>query len=179
MSMRAKNRTSWARVSLATSGLARVLVCVLAAGLAGPVLLTVAESPAMMQAKEGQAGEGQAEERPASQERELERGAHLYRIHCLNCHGKEARGDGPMAPALKADSPDLTRLTRDHGGDFPREHVYQSIDGRFQIRSHGMREMPVWGLSFQVRGTDADQEREVQERLRALVTYLESVQRDE
>lgn len=108
---------------------------------------------------------------------QLGRGERLYRLHCLNCHGPEGRGDGPMAQVLKTQPPDLTRITARHDGEFPREQVHQSIDGRLRVRGHGLREMPVWGLSFQDRGLDGDQEREVQERLRALVSYLESIQR--
>jgi mono/diheme cytochrome c family protein len=114
-----------------------------------------------------------------SQTEETARGEHLYRMHCLNCHGPEGRGDGPMARVLKTRPPDLTLLTKRHRGEFPREYVHQSIDGRFRVGSHGLREMPVWGLSFQVRGRDDDQEHEVQTRLRALVSYLESIQRQE
>jgi len=106
------------------------------------------------------------------------RGEQLYRVHCLNCHGPQARGDGPMAQVLKKKPPDLTLIAARHDGEFPREQVHQAIDGRVRVRGHGLREMPVWGLSFQVRGLDGDQEREVQERLRALVSYLESIQRE-
>lgn len=106
---------------------------------------------------------------------DVDRGAQVYRVHCLNCHGPQAHGDGPLARVLKKEPADLTRLTVD--GEFPRERVHQFIDGRIRVSGHGLREMPVWGLSFQVRGRDEDQEQEVQERLRALVSYLESIQR--
>jgi len=109
----------------------------------------------------------------------VRRGEGLYRIHCVNCHGEQARGDGPMAPVLKTEVPDLTLLAARNDGELPRERVHQSIDGRIRVRGHGLREMPVWGLSFQERGADSDQELEVQERLRALVAYLESIQRPE
>lgn len=107
----------------------------------------------------------------------IDRGEQLYRVHCLNCHGPQARGDGPMAQVLKKKPPDLTLIAVHHDGEFPHEQIHQTIDGRIRVSGHGLREMPVWGLSFQVRGLDGDQEREVQERLRALVSYLESIQR--
>ena len=143
-------------VRLPTAGLALGLAVTL-------VMLTVLTPPAAVGG-------------PASEE--VDRGEHLYRVHCLNCHGPQARGDGPMARVLQKRPPDLTRLSASRDGEFPREHVHQSIDGRVRVSGHGLREMPVWGLSFQVRGRDGDQEREVQERLRALVSYLESVQRE-
>lgn len=112
-----------------------------------------------------------------SDERPLSQGERLYRIHCLNCHGPEGRGGGPMAAVLKTQIPDLTLLAADNDGEFPLDRVYQSIDGRFRVRGHGLREMPVWGLSFQQRGLPGHQEHEVQERLRALVVYVEAIQR--
>lgn len=112
-------------------------------------------------------------------EEQLAWGERLYRTHCLNCHGEHAKGDGPMAPLLKTPVADLTRLAADHGGEFPAEAVHQAIDGRLRVSGHGLREMPVWGLSFQDRGRGDDQEPEVQARLRALVAYLASIQPEE
>lgn len=108
----------------------------------------------------------------------IERGRALYRLHCVNCHGDQGMGDGPMAKLLRSPVPDLSRLTARHEGEFPAEHVRQTIDGRFEIPSHGRREMPIWGLSFQERGRAVNQEREVQERLTALVEYLRSMQEE-
>jgi len=115
-----------------------------------------------------------AEEVAAQQ---AQRGGRLYRIHCLNCHGEGGRGDGPMAEVLATEVPDLTRLTESHGGTFPRDQVLASIDGRYEVRGHGLREMPVWGLSFEERGRDTSRETEIQQRLRDLTAYLESLQR--
>lgn len=106
-----------------------------------------------------------------------ERGQTLYRIHCLNCHGEGGHGDGPMVGVLRREVPDLTLLSSRHGGTFPAEHVRQSIDGRYRVRGHGLREMPVWGLSFQQRGRPGNQEGEIQRRLGELVEYLRSIQR--
>lgn len=105
------------------------------------------------------------------------RGETLYRAYCLNCHGAEGRGDGPMTEVLRSEVPDLTLLAARHDGTFPAEHVRQSIDGRYRVKGHGLREMPVWGLSFQQRGRPGDQEDEVQQRLGDLVEYLRSLQR--
>lgn len=33
-------------------------------------------------------------------------GANLYRAYCASCHGKNGKGDGPVAAALKATVPD-------------------------------------------------------------------------
>lgn len=107
---------------------------------------------------------------------QIQRGERLYRIHCLNCHGAGGHGDGPMAQVLTAEVPDLTVLARGQGGTFPRERVMGFIDGRFRVPGHGAQEMPVWGLSFQERGRDAAREQDIQQHLRDLTAYLESIQ---
>ncbi|HEX9731967.1 MAG TPA: c-type cytochrome [Thermoanaerobaculia bacterium] len=104
------------------------------------------------------------------------RGRTSYRIYCQNCHGKEAKGDGPIAELLKAPPADLTKLAADNDGKFPVETVSATIDGRNEVAAHGSREMPIWGFSFQDPGRDEDQEAEVAERIRDLVAYLQSIQ---
>jgi mono/diheme cytochrome c family protein len=76
------------------------------------------------------------------------RGAELYQRFCASCHGTDGRGDGPVAPALKILVPDLTRLTRRRGDDFPLERVRRIIDGRDIFAAHGSRQMPIWGYEF-------------------------------
>ncbi len=103
-------------------------------------------------------------------------GALSYRIHCLNCHGSAGTGNGPMAELLKIVPTDLTRIAARHGGEFPAEHVYRTIDGRQEIAAHGSRQMPVWGIGFQDLGRDADQEAAVRNKILDLVAYLETLQ---
>jgi len=104
------------------------------------------------------------------------KGKLLYDVNCASCHGISGGGDGPMASSLKVRPPDLRLIRARNGGVFPAETVRRTIDGRTQIRSHGSRTMPVWGVAFQQEGLDADQEREVRERIAALTVYLESIQ---
>jgi hypothetical protein len=40
---------------------------------------------------------------------------------------------------------DLTRLAEDNNGVFPFARVYDVIDGRLEVATHGTRDMPVWG----------------------------------
>ena len=109
---------------------------------------------------------------------ETDDGQLLYRVHCLACHGEEGQGDGPMRDQLETTIPDLTTLTSRHDGEYPSEEIHQIIDGRQESPTHGTRAMPVWGFTFQSTGSDADQEREVQEMITALTRYLESLQSD-
>jgi|ERR1700680_3085670 len=113
----------------------------------------------------------------AAAEQRLASGGRLYQVHCASCHGESGRGDGPVARDLKVAPADLTRLAAHNQGAFPREHVYEAIDGRLAVRAHGTSRMPVWGLTFQALGSDRDQERDVREWILDLVAYLESIQR--
>lgn len=101
-------------------------------------------------------------------------GAKTYEEYCAVCHGKEGRGDGPAAPALKAKTVDLTALAKESGGKFPRAKVEQSILGteRF-IPSHGSVDMPVWGPVF--KNLDPDDGARVL-RLRNLLDFIERMQ---
>jgi mono/diheme cytochrome c family protein len=112
----------------------------------------------------------------ADQKDRVERGRQAFRIYCASCHGMGAEGNGPMATALKTEPADLTRI-RERYGSFPEDRIAAAIDGRAEVLSHGAGSMPVWGLSFQEAGRDLDQEREVREKIRDLVAYLESIQK--
>jgi mono/diheme cytochrome c family protein len=105
-------------------------------------------------------------------------GAALFTEYCATCHGRDARGDGPMASVLSVGVPDLTRLS-DAGG-FPHFDVVAKIDGRDPVISHGGA-MPVWGDFFEgVEGafvrTEAGQPIVTSPPVAALVAWLETVQ---
>lgn len=107
----------------------------------------------------------------------VRRGERLYQIYCANCHGPQAHGDGPVAKVLTVPPTDLTRLAATHDGDFPSEEARRVIDGRVDVTGHGRRDMPVWGLTFQVQGRTADQESEVRGRIDDLVAFLKTLQK--
>ena len=73
--------------------------------------------------------------------------AALYERHCAVCHGAEAQGDGPLAPALIVQPKDLTGLSARNGGVFPVIRVVMRIDGRDPLTAHGSP-MPVYGEYF-------------------------------
>jgi mono/diheme cytochrome c family protein len=101
------------------------------------------------------------------------KGPDLFRAHCAACHGSDGKGGGPVAPALKANVPDLTVLAKNNGGKFPSAHVRKLIDGEEVSISHGSREMPVWGPIFHQIEADQDFGNV---RLDNLTKYLESIQ---
>ncbi len=100
-------------------------------------------------------------------------GADLFPAYCASCHGKDGRGHGPAAPALKATVPDLTVIAANNGGKFPEARVRRIIIGEGMIASHGSREMPVWGPIFSQVEADVDRG---PVRVQNLVKYLESIQ---
>jgi len=104
---------------------------------------------------------------------QLEAGAELYNGLCATCHGFDARGTGPAAPALKAPLPDLTRLAADHGGEFPAIHIMETILGERIVVGHGTREMPVWGSVFR---TTTGSPAMARLRAYALLKHIESLQ---
>jgi mono/diheme cytochrome c family protein len=115
--------------------------------------------------------------RPPLETQRIGAGLRSFRVHCASCHGTGGEGDGPMATDLKIAPADLAHLSRRHGGTFPNDQVYRAIDGREKVRGHGPGSMPVWGLSFQSRGEDGDQEKETREKVRDLVAYIQSIQK--
>jgi len=101
-------------------------------------------------------------------------GEEMYTAYCASCHGAQAKGDGPAAPALKQPVPDLTRLSANNAGKFPYAHVQESIRGEAMVASHGSREMPVWGPVF--RQMSDRQSALVHQRVKNLVSHLEKLQ---
>src|SRR4026209_258458 len=76
---------------------------------------------------------------------EMSYGEAEYLNSCAVCHGLEGKGDGPLGDELVRRPADLTTISRRNDGAFPYAHVYAVIDGRYDVPSHGEREMPVWG----------------------------------
>jgi len=102
-------------------------------------------------------------------------GQQMYRSYCASCHGNDARGDGPAAPALKAIPTDLTLLAVENGGAFPDARVAHVIKGDLMTPAHGSKEMPVWGPVF--LSLDKHDQAILLLRVHNLSAYIESVQR--
>jgi mono/diheme cytochrome c family protein len=98
------------------------------------------------------------------------RGRQLFRTYCASCHGTAGRGDGPTSQYLTVPPANLTALAARNKGMFPADAIHRAIDGRQTVRAHGNSAMPIWGDAF------APAERTATERIRDLVTYLESIQ---
>ena len=102
---------------------------------------------------------------------------------CAPCHGADGRGEGPAAAALRTRPADLTRIAARYG-TFPAEKITQAVMGLDMPESHGSREMPIWGdrLVDEALGDETSvaaaksAAHDVEDRIAALVRYLETIQ---
>jgi mono/diheme cytochrome c family protein len=100
----------------------RILTVIFAVGLAGPALAQQAK-PKLEVAGAHDAG--------------LTKGVDLYQRYCAVCHGKDGKGGGPAAAALKATPTDLTQLSKSNNGKFPVGAIRQLLGGGSSTPAHG------------------------------------------
>jgi len=102
-------------------------------------------------------------------------GDDLYLFYCASCHGRDAKGTGPVAPALRVAPADLTVLAQRNGGTFPRDRVFRFVanGGSLPSGAHGSNAMPIWGPIFVA--LDPSAERAVL-RIERIVDYVQSKQ---
>lgn len=110
-------------------------------------------------------------------------GTYQFRQNCASCHGKQGKGDGPVAKFLNVEVPDLTTLAQRNDGQFPFLKVFHIIDGRQTVRAHGDAMMPVWGTVYRYEAGGDEQpinrmatETIVRGRVLELVNYLAAIQ---
>lgn len=113
----------------------------------------------------------------------LDIGKSEYDAACAACHGRNGKGDGPLRSHLVSRVPDLTLLAKNNNGVFPFDRVLQVIDGRQEVKTHGPREMPVWGRAFNLQSSiyfenypPHDAESAARSRMLALTEYLYRLQ---
>jgi mono/diheme cytochrome c family protein len=101
-------------------------------------------------------------------------GKEMFMSYCASCHGKDAKGDGPAASALKQAPADLTMLAKQSGGKYPSAKVTSILPGQSKLVAHGDQDMPIWGPVFWKMSQG--HEEQVQMRITNLNRYLESIQ---
>jgi mono/diheme cytochrome c family protein len=101
-------------------------------------------------------------------------GKEMFNNYCAVCHGKDGKGTGPAASALKTAPIDLSALALKNGGKYPSAHVASVIRGQATTPSHGSHDMPVWGPLFSSISQGHDTQ--VQQRIANLVAYVETLQ---
>ena len=101
-------------------------------------------------------------------------GKEMFNSYCAVCHGKDLKGIGPAASAMKAAPTDLSVLAKNNGGKYPSAHVAAVLRGQAITPSHGSQDMPIWGPLFS--SISQGHESQVQQRIANLVSYIESQQ---
>jgi mono/diheme cytochrome c family protein len=108
-------------------------------------------------------------------------GALEYQANCARCHGADTTGNGKEIRKPGYRPKDLTHISKNHAGKFPRQEIYDIIDGGKRLPGHYNfnSPMPLWGLSFQLKGKEYSKESEaaVKRRIDALLDYLETIQK--
>jgi len=98
-----------------------------------------------------------------------------FEAYCAVCHGQDAKGTGPAAPAMKTPVPDLTMIAKRHGGKFDAvaiQRIIKGSDKTLATPAHGVETMPIWGDVF--RGSEDPSV--TTGRVNNLVDYLKSIQ---
>jgi mono/diheme cytochrome c family protein len=98
----------------------------------------------------------------------------LFKDYCASCHAEDGKRAGPAAFAFKVQPPDLTALSRQNGGKFPRDRVVRAIRGDRMPSAHGATDMPVWGPVFQAL-SDMNPAA-VRQRINDLTEHIKSLQ---
>jgi len=101
-------------------------------------------------------------------------GKEMFMSYCASCHGKDAKGGGPAAAALKQAPANLTELAKENGGKYPADLVTSVLRGQTKLMAHGDQDMPVWGPVFWKMSQG--HEEQVQMRIANLNHYIESLQ---
>jgi mono/diheme cytochrome c family protein len=122
--------------------------------------------------------------KPMTEAEQITEGEAIFHLYCSPCHGRDARGGGPVAADLKTEPPSLREIAKRRGGKFDEAEVKAYVDGRSMPRAHGTPEMPVWGSLFRyiaevsdtLASDEAGIENKAQERITLLVKYLHTIQ---
>ncbi len=101
-------------------------------------------------------------------------GKEMYNNYCAVCHGKDGKGGGPAAEAVKTPPTRLTGLAKKDGGKFPAAHVGRAIRGDVNEPAHSTKGIRVWGNLFW--HMSQGRQSEVQLRVANLTNYVESLQ---
>lgn len=100
-------------------------------------------------------------------------GSEMFVSYCAPCHGKDGKGNGPAASALKVPPANLTLLAKNNGGKYPADHVSNVLRSG-SAAAHGSTDMPVWGPIFS--HVSSREDAIVQMRIANLNRYIESIQ---
>ena len=115
---------------------------------------------------------------------ELKVGQAIFLVKCASCHGAEGKGDGEIADLFKVRPRSLSQLSRENGGEFPFDLVYQTLKATSKVKGHGETAMPVWGDYFMAEEVLDDPDIDEREsfialgRMLSVVYYIETLQEE-
>jgi len=106
-----------------------------------------------------------------------------FDTNCAVCHGIDGKGNGSLRELLRVAPTDLTQLAKKNQGILPMGRMYEVIDGA-NVPSHGSRDMPIWGRTYQVEHAQSlleargnyDAQALVRARILALIEYINRLQ---
>lgn len=112
---------------------------------------------------------------------ELKIGQAIYLLQCASCHGVEGNGDGVNADLFTVKPRALSLLSKENGGEYPFELVYQTLKATEKVEGHGDTAMPVWGDYFMVEVLDDPSIDEKESfialgKLLSVIYYIETLQ---
>ena len=93
-----------------------------------------------------------------------------YQTFCGSCHGSSGKGDGVIAASLRKRPADLTQLTKKNDGVYPTDSVVKILN-----EGHEKEGMPAWAAVF-AKSQESEGPDAAKERIREIVTYLETLQ---
>ena len=104
-------------------------------------------------------------------------GEEMYKAYCAVCHGADGKGNGPAAPALKANVPALSTLAQRHGGKYPATYVESVLRfGTDTHAAHGSKDMPIWGPVFDAMNPNQSMSNKTTMRIDNLASYIGTLQ---
>ncbi len=80
----------------------------------------------------------------SAQDEAIKNGREHFKIFCVNCHGANADGKGPLVASLKITPADLTALKQTGGDMCIAERVLRAVAGLHDVAPGQEHKMPVF-----------------------------------
>jgi len=98
----------------------------------------------------------------------------MYDAYCADCHGVNGKVAMSTATALNLKTPDLTQLSAQNGGSFPKDRIRSLLMDLDLYPAHRVTNMPHWAPALQ--SLNKDHPELVGLRVQNLMAYLETLQ---
>lgn len=85
----------------------------------------------------------------STEEEVIRKGQQHFKIFCVNCHGVNADGKGPLTESMQIAPSDLTALNQTSGDICLAERVLKAIAGVHEVVSGQEQKMPTFSGSLE------------------------------